>query len=81
MVYITSVERILREKGRTLGLAEGKAEALRQAILMCVEEKWGTPDRLLVEKLGSLASSDELNQVFRLAVRAETELEWRAQWC
>ena len=80
MVYITSVERILREKERAEGKAEGKAEALRQAILMCFEEKWGTPDSLVVEKLASVASSDELNTVFRLAVRAETESEWRAQW-
>jgi len=88
MVYITSVERILiereTEKARTLGLAEGKAEgkaeALRQAILICVEEKWGTADSAVVERLSSITSSEELHEVLRLAMRAETESEFRELW-
>jgi hypothetical protein len=43
MPYVSSIERIAREKGRAEGKAEGKAEAKVETLLRVLAKRLGTP--------------------------------------
>jgi hypothetical protein len=72
MPYVTSVERIGIAKGRAIGLAEGKAEGKAEAVLLVLENRFGSLGIRLKKKILAIHDETLLTDLIAVALVAES---------
>ncbi len=75
MPYVTSVERIGIAKGRAIGLAEGKAEA----VLLVLENRFGSLGTRLKKKILAIQDEALLTDLIAVALVAESIKDFEAK--
>lgn len=75
MPYVTSVERIGIAKGRAIGLAEGKAEA----VLLVLENRFGALGARLKKKILALQDEAFLTDLIAMALVAESTKDFEGK--
>ena len=80
MAYMTYAERRGLEQGRTVGLAEGRAEGLRKGIVLAAKIKFGAASEPLMPEIGGIADPDVLEAIMARLETATTLEEVRASY-